>query len=153
MRGIGAERATAWGQALAEHAAEANEHVFVVPIIETVRGRDNLAEMLSVEGVELFWFGPADYSASCGHRGQWGGPGVADDILRMKETLRAAGKHCGVVATSDENVQERLREGFRAIGLGMDAGLLIRSLRSSLAAVGRDRIEFLTEELAAEGVI
>src|SRR5688572_28741308 len=36
-RGIGAERATAWGQALAEHAAEANEHVFVVPIIETVK--------------------------------------------------------------------------------------------------------------------
>src|ERR1700742_5081634 len=27
VRGIGAERATAWGQALAEHAAEANEHV------------------------------------------------------------------------------------------------------------------------------
>src|SRR4051794_24060033 len=36
VRGIGAERATAWGQALGEHAAEANENVFVVPIIETV---------------------------------------------------------------------------------------------------------------------
>src|SRR3954468_9705773 len=37
LRGIGAERATAWGQALGEHAAEANEHVLIVPIIETVR--------------------------------------------------------------------------------------------------------------------
>src|SRR6266545_1755979 len=37
VRGIGAERATAWGQALAEHTASANEHVFVVPIIETVK--------------------------------------------------------------------------------------------------------------------
>src|SRR5438094_4004694 len=36
VRGIGAERATAWGQATAEHAAAANEHVFVVPIVETV---------------------------------------------------------------------------------------------------------------------
>src|SRR6187401_2318643 len=35
-RGIGAERATAWGQALGEHAAAANDDVFVVPIIETV---------------------------------------------------------------------------------------------------------------------
>ncbi|MCI0699866.1 MAG: aldolase/citrate lyase family protein, partial [Planctomycetia bacterium] len=140
VRGIGAERATAWGQALAEHAADANEHVFVVPIIETVKGRDNLAGMCSVEGVDLFWFGPADYSASAGHRGQWEGPGVAEAILEMKDTLRRAGKHCGVVATSDENVQQRLQQGFRAIGLGFDTSLLLRALRGSLAAVGRDRV-------------
>src|SRR5213078_40388 len=60
VRGIGAERATAWGAALAEHAAEANENVFVVPIVETVKGGENLAAMLEVAGVDLFWFGPAD---------------------------------------------------------------------------------------------
>lgn len=139
VRGLGAERATAWGQALAEHAAEANEHVFVVPIIETVAGGTHLESMLAVEGVELFWFGPADYSASAGHRGQWEGPGVADEITRMKNLLRQAGKYCGVVATSDDNVQHRLDQGFQAIGLGMDAGMLLRSLRTSLAAVGRDK--------------
>ena len=63
---------------------------------------------------------------------------MAEAILRMKDTLRAAGKHCGVVATSDENVQQRLAQGFRAVALGMDAGLLLRSLRASLAGVGRD---------------
>src|SRR6476469_539043 len=52
VRGLGAERATAWGQALAEHAAEANENVFVVPIIETVTGGTNLDSMLTVEGVD-----------------------------------------------------------------------------------------------------
>src|SRR5437773_8727408 len=36
VRGIGAERATAWGQGFAQHTAEANEHVLIVPIIETV---------------------------------------------------------------------------------------------------------------------
>src|SRR5262245_7743035 len=36
-RGLGADRATAWGACLAEHASEANDHVLVVPIIETVR--------------------------------------------------------------------------------------------------------------------
>jgi len=139
VRGLGAERATAWGQAVAEHAAEANEHVFVVPIIETVRAPSNVPAMCQVQGADLFWFGPADFSASAGHRGQWEGPGVADEILRMKDLLRHAGKHCGVVATSDENVRQRIDQGFRAIGLGMDAGLLIRSLRASLCAVGRDR--------------
>lgn len=138
-RGIGAERATAWGQALAEHAAEANDHVFVVPIIETVTGGANVEQLAAVEGVDLFWFGPADYSASAGHRGQWEGPGVADAILHAKDVLRAFGRHCGVVATSDANVQERIAQGFSAVCLGFDAGLLIRSLRAALAGVDRDR--------------
>ncbi|MFO0825406.1 MAG: aldolase/citrate lyase family protein [Gemmataceae bacterium] len=139
VRGIGAERATAWGQALAEHAAEANDNLFVVPIIETVRGGENVPAMCAVPGVDLFWFGPADYSASAGFRGQWEGPGVGDTLFKLKDTLRAAGKHVGVVATSDDNVQQRLQQGFSVIGLGMDAGLLLRSLRASLAGVGRDR--------------
>lgn len=146
VRGLGAERATAWGHALSEHTAEANEHVFVVPILETVRARENLGEILKVDGVDLYWFGPADYSASAGYRGQWEGPGVAEQILEMKDAIRAAGRHCGVVATSDENVQQRIAQGFGALALGMDAGLLLRSLKASLSAVGRDRA--LTADLS-----
>lgn len=139
VRGISAERATAWGQCLREHAATANDAVFVVPILETIKARENLAAMLAVEGTDLFFFGPADYSASSGFRGQWEGPGVAEELLQMKDQLRAAGKHCGVVATSDENLHQRIQQGFRAIALGMDTGLLLRSLRSSLSGVGRNR--------------
>ena len=139
LRGIGAERATAWGQCVAEHAAEANEHVLVVPIIESVRAAGQVSRMCQVPGVELMWFGPADYSSTAGYRGQWEGPGVAEQILEMKDTIRAAGKQCGLIATSLENIHERQSHGFRAIGLGMDTSLLLRSLRASLAAVGKDR--------------
>src|SRR5262249_14255663 len=96
--------------------------------------------MSTVPGVDLFFFGPADFSASAGFRGQWEGPGVAEEIVRLKDLLRSAGKHCGVVATSDTNIRQRIEQGFRMIGLGMDAGLLIRSLKTSLSAVGRDRL-------------
>jgi 2-keto-3-deoxy-L-rhamnonate aldolase RhmA len=139
VRGIGAERATAWGQAFAEHTAEANEHVLVVPIIETVRTMRQVPLMCKVDGVELFFFGPADYSSTAGYRGQWEGPGVAEQILKMKDVIRAAGKHCGLIATSIDNQRERVAQGFRAIGLGMDAGLLLRSLKAALAAAGRDK--------------
>jgi len=138
LRGIGAERATCWGQCFVEHAGEANEHVLVVPIIETTATARQVPMMCQVDGVELLWFGPADYSSTAGFRGQWEGPGVADQILKMKETIRSAGKHCGVIATSIENLHERQAQGFRAIGLGMDTGLLLRSLKAALAAVGRD---------------
>ena len=138
LRGIGAERATCWGQCFVEHATEANEHVLVVPIIETVATARQVPLMCQVDGVELLWFGPADYSSTAGYRGQWEGPGVAEQILKMKDIIRKAGKHCGTIATSIENLHERRTQGFSAIGLGMDTGLLLRSLKSALAAVGRD---------------
>lgn len=139
LRGIGGERATCWGQCLVEHTAEANQNVLVVPIMETVKAIRNVPQMCQVDGVELMFFGPADLSSTAGFRGQWEGPGVAEQILQAKETIRRSGRHCGLLATSVDNLRERQQQGFRAIGLGMDAGLLIRSIRSSLSAIGRDR--------------
>jgi 2-dehydro-3-deoxyglucarate aldolase/4-hydroxy-2-oxoheptanedioate aldolase len=139
VRGIGAERATCWGQSFVEHAGEANEHVLVVPIIESVRGGKNLAELLKVAGTELFFIGPADYSSSAGYRGQWEGPGVAEELLALKDAVRAAGKNCGVIATGNENLQLRVQQGFRMLGLGVDTGFLLRSLHGALAAVDRDQ--------------
>jgi 2-keto-3-deoxy-L-rhamnonate aldolase RhmA len=137
LRGIGAERATGWGLCMAEHVAEANEHVLVVPIIESVRGGRNVQELLAVPGVELFFFGPADYSATAGFPGQWQGPGVAEQILAAKDAIRAAGKHCGLLATSNANLQERREQGFRMLGLGMDSGFLLRGLQEALVSAGR----------------
>jgi 2-keto-3-deoxy-L-rhamnonate aldolase RhmA/quercetin dioxygenase-like cupin family protein len=139
IRGIGAERATCWGQCFVEHTTEANENVLVVPIIETARTLRQVPLLARVEGADLFFFGPADYSATSGFRGQWEGPGVAEQILSMKDKLRRAGKHCGVLATSEEDLLLRRDQGFRMIGLGLDGGMLLRSLRSALRAVGRDR--------------
>ena len=139
LRGIGAERATCWGQCFVEHTAEANEHVLVVPIIESIRAIKQVPMMSQVEGTELFFFGPADFSSTAGYRGQWEGPGIAEQILQIKDTLRRAGKNCGVIATSHENLLERQQQGFRMIGVGIDSGLLLRSLRASLSVVGRDR--------------
>ena len=139
VRGVGAERATCWGQCLVQHTQEANEHVLVVPMIESVKGGRNIQAMLQVDGVDIFFFGPADYSSSAGYRGQWEGPGVADELLAIQGAIRAAGKQCGIIATNNENLRERFRQGFRMLGLGIDAGLLLHSLHGALATVGRDR--------------
>src|SRR5215475_12741235 len=62
VRGIGAERATAWGQCFVQHTQEANENVLVVPIIESVTGGKSIQALAQVDGVELVLLGPADYS-------------------------------------------------------------------------------------------
>ncbi len=71
---------------------------------------------------------------------QLGESPTPEQILALKDRLRAAGKRCGLIATSNENLLERQRQGFQMLGLGMDAGLLLRSLHGALAAVGRDRV-------------
>ncbi|MFM7057725.1 MAG: aldolase/citrate lyase family protein [Planctomycetota bacterium] len=137
-RGIGGERATVWGQCLAEHSAEANSQVLVVPLIESVAAIPHVPEMCAVDGVDVFFFGPADFSASAGFRGQWEGPGVADQILQLKDIIRSSGRHCGVLATSPENLLERCQQGFLMPGFGSDAGLLVRTLRQTLSLLDRD---------------
>jgi len=139
IRGIGAERATCWGQCFIEHTGEADQNVMVIPIIETVRAVKNIAELAAVKGVDLYFFGPADLSSTAGFPGQWEGPGVGDMIVRCKDTLRAAGKNCGVITTDNANLALRREQGFAALGLGLDAGLLLRSLHGALASQGRDR--------------
>jgi 2-keto-3-deoxy-L-rhamnonate aldolase RhmA/quercetin dioxygenase-like cupin family protein len=138
-RGIGAERATCWGQCLPEHVQEADENVLVVPIIESVEGGRNIDKLLDVPGVDIFQFGPADFSSTAGYPGQWEGPGVAEAILTARAKIAARGKFSGVMATDNDNLAVRKNQGFRFLGLGMDGGLLIRSLRTALGSVNRDR--------------
>ena len=137
-RGIGGERSTAWGQCLNEHANEANENVLIVPLIESIDAIPNVANMCKIDGIDLFFFGPADFSSSAGFRGQWEGPGIAEQILQLKNTIKAAGKHCGVVSTSIQNLSERRDQGFQMLALGADTGLLLRSMHQSLKEVDRD---------------
>ena len=148
-RGIGGERATAWGRCLVEHTAEANEHVLVVPLVETVLAAKNIEDICIEPGVDYIQLGPADFSSSAGYRGQWEGPGVAEQLLAVKDAVRRHGKQCGVLATSNENLIERRAQGFRVLGLGSDAGLVLRGLSTALAAVGKEAT--LRADLSQEG--
>ena len=107
-----------------------------MPIIESVKGGENVSEMLEVDGVDCFYFGPADYSATAGFAGEWEGGDVAQRILTAKDQIRAAGKHCGLIGTSHENLIERREQGFQLLGFGLDTTMIIRSIQGCLNAVG-----------------
>ena len=135
VRGIGAERATCWGQCFVEHTAEANENVLVIPIIESVRGGRNIRELLRVDGVEIFFFGPADYSSTAGLSRAVGRPGRRrGDPADQGDDRLAPGKYCGVVAHQRREPRRSDKsQGFRMLGVGLDGGLLLRGLHSTLA--------------------
>jgi 2-keto-3-deoxy-L-rhamnonate aldolase RhmA len=136
FRGIGGERATYWGKGLSR-ARTANEHTLVIPLIETVDAGKNIDSIMDVPNVDAFFFGPADYSASAGYPGEWEGPGVADEILRIKDRIRNRQFACGIMATDSKNGQERIRQGFQMVGIGADVGLLIRAMTEMMQGLGK----------------
>ena len=138
VRGIGGEMATSWGQGISEHVSEARENTLVIPLLERIAVRENINDLCEVDGVDIFFFGPNDYSASAGFAGQWEGPGIAEQILEIKETILKHGKHCGLLATSEAALSKRSEEGFRMLGLAVDTGLIIDGLRRQLGVVGQD---------------
>jgi len=136
VRGVGGERATKWGTDLRGYTQSANQETMVIPLMETVAAGEVLDAILDVKGVDALFFGPADYSASAGHLGEWEGPGVAERLLTIKDHCRARGMACGVMTTDLANAQLRKQQGFQMLGLASDTGLLIRASREAMRAVG-----------------
>jgi 2-keto-3-deoxy-L-rhamnonate aldolase RhmA len=135
VRGIGAERSTMWGKFL-QRAKSANQDTLVIPIIEHVEAARNIDSILKVPDVDALFFGPADFSASAGYPGEWEGPGVADEILRVKDRIRTAGLACGVMATSADDGRMRMEQGFQMVSVGADCGLLMRSIAGMMESLG-----------------
>ncbi len=135
IRGVGGERATQWGLSLNEYTRKANDETLVIPLIETVEGGAALDAILDAPGVDAIFLGPADYSSSCGHVGEWEAPGVAEQLLAFKDQARAHGKACGVLTTDIANARLRREQGFQMIALGSDTSLLIRASVEALRAL------------------
>jgi len=138
VRGIGAERATAWGEAIPACVAECEScPPIVLSLLESHNAYLHRESLASVG--DVFYIGPADYSASKGFPGLWGSdPGAAEELLAIKDAIVAKGKACGVVCGNVEDQQRRANQGFQLLGLGFDAGLMLRSLHQSLQAEGAD---------------
>jgi 2-keto-3-deoxy-L-rhamnonate aldolase RhmA len=135
IRGVGGDRATLWGMGLAAQTAIADRETMVIPLIETAAAHQDLEAILSVPGVDAVQVGPADYSASAGHLGQWEGPGVAGAMLAIRDAAASRGLACGIMTTSLADARARRDQGFRMIGLGSDSGLLIRALKDAIDAL------------------
>ena len=137
IRAIGADRANCWGHAMAEVAGNANEHVLLMPNLESLKAWRNIDAIVAEPGCDLFFVGPADFSSSVGQRGQWMAPGVEAKLLEMKDKVRASGKQIGIIASAREDAERRISQGFRVICLGYDTNFLITGLRSRLEELGR----------------
>jgi 4-hydroxy-2-oxoheptanedioate aldolase len=139
-----------WGPVMAglrhsDNREWADANIAVIPMIETVEAISNLDEILSVEGVDAIYVGPADLAVSLGlgPHGNEGNP-VFDDALA---TIVAACSEHGIVPgihSTGALTPTRRGQGFRMITVTSDA-LAMRAGYTSELASARGEDEQPTE--------
>ncbi len=105
---------------LEQYIREANEQTFVVIQLEDQRALENARDIAAVEGVDVLFFGPGDFSVLSGFPGQFDHPRVQEAIHTIANAARRAGKHWGMPGLTPERTQQLVEMGARFIGYGAD---------------------------------
>ncbi len=107
-----------------EEWATAMDNIVVALMIEKKEAIENLEAILSVPGVDMVQFGPADYSNSIGLTGQFTHPQVQEAERYVIETAQKMG-----VAVRIELNQPRDFESYRDIGIKhFNVGIDVKTL-------------------------
>ncbi|MBS0301977.1 MAG: HpcH/HpaI aldolase/citrate lyase family protein, partial [Proteobacteria bacterium] len=96
IRGMAGGRAARWGRH-PRYVHEANDRLCVLVQAETRTAIDNLEAIADVEGVDGVFIGPADLSASMGHRGNPGHPEMVALFEHATRRIVATGKAAGTL--------------------------------------------------------
>jgi len=130
IRGVGSAiaRASRWSLR-ADYLDAADDEVCLLVQVESVTGLGNLQEIAAVEGVDGVFIGPADLSASMGHRGKPGHPEVQAAIEGAIQTIVAAGKAAGILTSDPALARRYLSLGATFVAVGVDVSLYAQAAR------------------------
>ena len=87
---------------------------------------DNLEAIADVEGVDGVFIGPADLSASMGHRGNPGHPEMVALFEQATRRIVATGKAAGTLAVDEAMARRYLDWGATFVAVGLDTVTLAR---------------------------
>ncbi|MGE3822363.1 MAG: HpcH/HpaI aldolase/citrate lyase family protein [Isosphaeraceae bacterium] len=119
---------------LDRYVGEANDQTFLVVQIEDPAALDNVEEIAKVEGVDVIFFGPGDFSLLSGIPGRFDHPELDSAIRRIATASAAAGKAWGMPSPSPERTRELLGLGARFLAHGAD----VLMVRDGLAAIRKN---------------
>ena len=117
----------------------ANQNVLVVVIIEQKEAVEHIDEIASVPGVDVLFIGTSDLSFSLGVGGQVNQPIVQDAIRKVLETGKKHNIAVGLPLGSAEEINRRIKEGFRFFQASSDLGFMRAGARAFLGQIeGRE---------------
>lgn len=112
----------------ATYFAQANSETMVIALIETVRGFENLDQILATPGLDVAWMGHYDLTVSMGIPAQFDHPRFLEAMDRLANRSRHFGVAAGFLPASPEEGAHWIKKGFRMISLGSDIGVYVNAL-------------------------
>ncbi|MCX7558043.1 HpcH/HpaI aldolase/citrate lyase family protein [Sulfitobacter sp. F26204] len=124
-RGVGyaLSRAARFSQ-ITDYGTTADAQICLLVQVENLKGMAALDDILSVDGIDGVFIGPADLAADMGHMGNALHPDVQKAIMDALRRIRAAGKAPGILSTHDPMTQAALEAGAQFVAVGADVLLL-----------------------------
>ena len=97
---------------VADYFKTANDETIVVVLIEEIEAVRNLAQILTVDHIDVFFVAPSDLAQTMGHIGNHTHPMVQDVIDKALAQIVGAGRVAGTLV-HDDNVERYLDLGVR----------------------------------------
>jgi 2-dehydro-3-deoxyglucarate aldolase len=141
-RGVGLSRAQGYSYEFEDHYRWVNEESVVLVQIEHIDGVRNMEGILAVPGVDGYFIGPYDLSASLGVPGKLEHPKMLEALAEVRRCGQASGKVAGVhvVATKPEQAVQKFREGYRLVAFGLDYLFMANLAREGIQGIRQARV-------------
>ncbi len=121
---------------VAEYVKQANDETFLVVQLEDRDAVANARAIAEVEGVDVLFFGPGDFTVLSGIPGQFNHPMVEEAIRAVADAAKAAGKHWGMPVGTPERAKQLLDMGARLLAHGADIVWLKAALEETRRRFG-----------------
>lgn len=131
IRGVGHAlgRASQFGT-VQDYAATANAQMCLIVQVETRAGLGALDEILTVEGVDAVFVGPADLAADMGHGTNPAAPEMQAVIADTLRRIAASDKAAGIIDFSDDALAQHFGNGAQFVAVTADVVFLANGLRA-----------------------
>lgn len=124
---------------------EANEQRFLVFQIEDPEPLDELEEIAQLEGFNMLFFGPGDFSQAIGAPGDFNHPLIAETRKRIAELANKYGKFAATVGTVD-NLQELYDMGYHFVSVGADVVAIKNYCQATNHAFKKENSSYLENQ-------
>jgi 4-hydroxy-2-oxoheptanedioate aldolase len=122
-RGLDQSRSLGYGLNKASRSVleEANENILVIALLEDISVMDELDEIVSTKGIDVFALGPSDMGNSMGRPGEYQHPELLKVLAKIEDAVKGASSIISHIVSTRAQIDETLAKGGQMISLNFNA--------------------------------
>ncbi|MCC5938342.1 MAG: aldolase [Lunatimonas sp.] len=117
-----------------QYLSEANTERFVIFQIEDPEALDAIEEIAALDGFDMLFFGPGDFSQGIGAPGEWDHPKIQEARKRVAEVAANYGKFAGTTGGVGQ-LKDLYALGYQFVSIGADVVGLTQYCQKLLSEV------------------